>query len=71
MPSVYESFCMVAFEAMLNGIPVLYTKPGSQTVPAGSTVGVEEWISPAGIQCDRRKIDEWVDAIESLEDPDV
>jgi hypothetical protein len=62
---------MVAFEAMMNGIPVLYTKPGTITNPLGSTKGVEEWISPAGIPCDPKQADEWVAAIRSLDDPDV
>ena len=62
---------MVAFEAMLNGIPVLYSNPGYVTNPLGSTTGVAEWISPAGIACDRANVDEWVEAIESLDDSDA
>jgi glycosyltransferase involved in cell wall biosynthesis len=71
IPSVYESFCMVAFEAMMNGIPVIYTKPGASTFPQGSTLGVDEWISPAGIPCDPKNADEWISAIESLDDSEV
>ena len=34
-------------------------------------MGVAEWISPAGIECDRTQVDEWVAAIESLDDSEV
>ena len=68
MPSYYESFGRIGVEAMYNGIPVLYSTPASNTkYPGGSTEGMEEWITPAGISCDREKIDEWVDAIVSLD----
>jgi glycosyltransferase involved in cell wall biosynthesis len=67
--SYYESFGRIAVEAMVNGIPVLYSKPAKKSVyPGGSTEGLEEWISPAGIGCDRESPDEWMSAIQSLDD---
>ena len=69
MPSYSESFGRIAVEAMYNGIPVLYTKPIKNV--AVSTDGMEEWITPAGIPCEREKIEEWVAAIETLDDQDV
>ena len=73
VPSVYESFCVVALESFHNGIPVLYSKPRTDivTAPPGSTEGVEEWIAPAGIACDARGPDEWVEALHELDDPDA
>lgn len=69
MPSYYESFGRIAVESMLNGIPVLYSKPNSNSkYPGGSTEGVQEWIGSAGIACDREKIDEWVGEIVALDD---
>ena len=71
-PSKYESFGRIAVEAMYNGIPVIYSKPTTKNVTlAGSTEGVEEWIIPAGIACDREVADEWISAIESLDDIDT
>lgn len=72
MPSYYESFGRVGVEAMANGIPVLYSKPvkNSQYQNA-STEGLQSWIAPAGIECDREKPEEWVKAIEALEDPEA
>ena len=71
-PSYYESFGRIAVEAMLNGIPVLYSKPATENVGiVGSTEGVEEWIMPAGIGCRRDVPEEWVAAIESLDDADT
>lgn len=73
VPSSYESFCMVAAEAMSNGIPVLYTRPSNVRViyTYGSTEGIEDWIDPAGIQCDLQNPDEWVQKIRELEDDEV
>jgi glycosyltransferase involved in cell wall biosynthesis len=69
VPSYYESFGRIAFEAMYNGIPVLYSKPTPKSkFPGGSTEGMEEWIKPAGISCDREKIGEWEAAITILDD---
>jgi len=72
VPSYYESFGRVAVEAMINGIPVLYSKPVAKSVyPGGSTEGMEEWIIDAGIACNRDIIREWEDAIVSLDDADT
>lgn len=69
MPSYYESFGRIAVEAMYNGIPVLYSKPTSKSkYPGGSTEGMEEWIKPAGIPCERENIEEWAQAVISLDD---
>ena len=68
VPSYYESFGRIAVEAMLNRIPVIYSKPNPNSIyPGGSTEGLHEWIQPVGIGCDRDAIDEWVTAIRSLD----
>lgn len=72
VPSYYESFGRVAVEAMLNGIPVLYSKPAKNSpYPGGSTEGLQSWIEPAGIACDRDAPAEWVEVLRALEDPDT
>ena len=72
LPSKYESFARIAVEAMYNGIPVIYSKPATENVGiVGTTEGVEEWIVPAGISCRRDVPEEWIAAIESLDDPDT
>jgi glycosyltransferase involved in cell wall biosynthesis len=72
MPSYYESFGRVAVEAMTNGIPVLYSKPAKKSpYPGGSTEGMQTWIQPAGVACDRENIDEWAQAIRDLDDPEA
>jgi len=72
VPSYYESFGRIAVEAMLNRIPVIYSKPNPKSVyPGGSTEGLDEWIQPVGIGCDRDTIDEWVTAIRSLDNESV
>lgn len=72
VPSYYESFARVAVEAMINGIPVLYSKPAVKSVyPGGSTEGLQDWIGEAGIACHRDMAQEWTDAIQSLDDPDT
>ena len=72
MPSLYESFGRIAVEAMYNGIPVLYSKPDPNSKSlSGTTEGMEEWILPAGIACVRDNAEEWMNAIESLDDPDT
>lgn len=75
VPSVYESWGRVAFEAMYNGIPVLYTKPltngASPGFVTGSTEGMAAWISDNGIPCDRTNLDDWVTGIQTLDDPEV
>jgi glycosyltransferase involved in cell wall biosynthesis len=74
MPSLYESWGRVAFEAMYNGIPVLHSKPmdGSNpanTRPSGSTQGMCEWVAGSQFALDYNKIEEWVSAIKTLENP--
>lgn len=74
VPSLYESWGRVAFEAMYNGIPVLHTKPmdasnAANTRPSGSTQGMCEWIAGSQFMLDYNKIDEWVSAIKTLENP--
>ncbi len=72
VPSYYESFGRVAVEAMINGIPVLYSKPSKNSpYPGGSMEGMQSWIKDAAIQCDRDKPEEWMSAIESLDDEDT
>jgi glycosyltransferase involved in cell wall biosynthesis len=72
MPSYYESFGRVGVEAMANGIPVLYSKPvRNNQYENASTEGLQSWIHPAGIACERDNTEEWVDAIRSLEDPET
>jgi len=69
MPSYYESFGRIGVEAMYNGIPVLYSRPDPKPkTPGGSSEGLHAWISPVGIACDRDAINEWVNAIKSLDD---
>jgi glycosyltransferase involved in cell wall biosynthesis len=67
-PSYYESFGRVAVEAMLNGIPVLYSKPSRNSpYPGGSMEAVQAWIGDAAIACDRDRPEEWMEAIRSLD----
>ena len=72
VPSYYESFGRIAVEAMLNRIPVLYSKPLEKSLyPGGSTEGLHEWIQPAGIACEREKTEEWIEAIQTLDDEET
>lgn len=72
VPSVTESWSRIAFEAMYNGIPVLYSKPyDSPLYQGGTTHAIQEWVGDAAIACDRTNIQEWKDALEMLDDPDV
>ena len=72
MPSYYESFGRVGVEAMANGIPVLYSKPThNNQYENASTEGLQSWIAPAGVACNRENPDEWIQAIQDLEDPEL
>ena len=72
VPSYYESFGRIAVESMLNRIPVLYSKPLAKSLyPGGSTEGLHEWIQPAGIACERENTEDWIRAIQSLDDEEV
>lgn len=72
VPSYYESFGRIAVEAMLNRIPVLYSKPIEKSLyPGGSTEGLHEWIQPAGVGCERETPDSWIRAIRSLDDEEA
>jgi len=70
-PSYYESFGRIAVESMLNGIPVIYSKPVNNPTAIGKTTeGVAEWIGDAAIAANRDNADEWVENIKKLDDPD-
>jgi glycosyltransferase involved in cell wall biosynthesis len=71
VPSLYESWGRVAFEAMYNGIPVLHTKPMSDTDhantrPSGSTEGMCEWIGDSQFMLDYNKVEHWVAKLRQL-----
>ena len=73
-PSLYESWGRVSFEAMYNGIPVLYSKPMDRSSPyarpSGSTEGMQEWIGDSQMGCDYGDLEQWTTAIEKLDDPE-
>jgi glycosyltransferase involved in cell wall biosynthesis len=72
LPSYYESFGRVAMEAMINGIPVMYSKPNPNSVyPGGSTEGVASWIGESAIAVEREVYDEWADRIRELDEEEV
>lgn len=73
VPSLYESFCMVAVEALMNGIPVIYTRPyeTDKFNYQDTTKGIEEWIGDAAIQAGHDAVHEWTGAIQVLDDPDI
>lgn len=75
VPSLYESWGRVAFEAMYNGIPVLHTKPmptdSPYARPSGSTEGMCEWIGNSQFMLDYGELTSWFDAIEKLDDPGI
>jgi hypothetical protein len=51
---------------------VIYSKPATENVGiVGSTEGVEEWIMPAGIGCTRDVPEEWISAIEALDNQEA
>lgn len=61
MPSHYESWGRVAIEAACSGIPVI----------AASTPGLKESLGSSGIFVDNHEVNNWVDAIRSLDNPDT
>lgn len=61
MPSVYESYGLVAVEAMGRGIPVI----------ASDTPGLSECLQGAGIQHSREDFDDWNSSLLSLIDRNV
>lgn len=73
-PSLYESWGRVSFEAMYNGIPVIYSKPMDRASPyarpSGSTEGMQEWIGESQMACSYAEFEEWTTAIETLDDPE-
>ena len=75
VPSQYESWGRVAFEAMYNGIPVIHTKPYDRADPrarkSGSSEGMQEWIQGTQHACSYDNIEEWVSVIQTLDDPKV
>ena len=72
VPSYYESFGRIAVEAMLNRIPTVYSLPSANSIyPGGTSEGLHAWISPVGIGVNREAIDEWTNAIVSLDDPEA
>ena len=72
VPSYYESFGRIAVEAMINGIPVLYSKPNPNSVySGGSTEGLQAWIGDAAIACNREIPEEWIQAIQSLDNTET
>jgi hypothetical protein len=72
VPSYYESFGRIAVEAMINGIPVLYSKPVQKSrYSGGSTEGMQEWIGDSAVACEREVPEEWIKAIEDLDNEEV
>lgn len=75
VPSLYESWGRVAFEAMYNGIPVIHSLPidpaSKHARPSGSTEGMNEWIQGTQSACDYSVLQQWFDAIEKLDDEDT
>lgn len=59
MPSVYESYGLVAVEAGLNGIPTI----------ANPTPGLRENLGTAGLYARRDHVADWVNQIHALDDP--
>lgn len=59
MPSSYESWGRAGVEAMASGIPVI----------AHPTPGLRESLGEAALFCDRDRIDDWIETIRALDDP--
>lgn len=73
VPSLYESWGRVAFEAMYNGIPTLFSKPMAKdnphnSRPSGTTEGMSEWIGDSQYGLDYFNLDEWQNTINELDD---
>lgn len=60
MPSIYESYGLVAQEAGINGIPTI----------ANATPGLVENIGAGGLFANRDNPNEWVTLLEQLDQPD-
>ncbi|MGA9651875.1 glycosyltransferase family 4 protein [Pedobacter sp.] len=60
-PSQYESWGQIGIEAASAGIPVI----------ANPTPGLKASLKEAGIYADRDNIDEWVEKIEALQNPET
>lgn len=58
MPSIYESYGLIAVEAGLNGIPTI----------AHPTPGLQENLGPGGLFADRDSISEWSHHLSMLDD---
>lgn len=61
MPSIYESYGLVAVEAGINGIPTI----------ANPTPGLLENLGSSGLFVERDNLEEWVREIRRLEQPDA
>ncbi len=61
VPSIFESWCMVAVEAMAAGVPVI----------AHPCPGLVESLGDAGLFADRDDPAAWVELLDELDDPDV
>lgn len=70
VPSITESWCRIAFEAMYNGIPVIYTRPylNETGIAVESTEGMQEWIQQGALSCKHDDVNEWCETIRRLED---
>ncbi|SDM34014.1 Glycosyltransferase involved in cell wall bisynthesis [Allokutzneria albata] len=60
MPSLHESYGLVAVEAMVSGIPVI----------AHPTPGLREALGPGGLFADRNDLDAWAAALAALDAAD-
>jgi hypothetical protein len=69
-PSLVESWSRVSNEAMCNGIPVLYSKP-YVTNKLMTTEGMDECVGTGGIALEHDKVDEWIEAINSMDEDEI
>jgi glycosyltransferase involved in cell wall biosynthesis len=72
VPSITESWCRIAFEAMYNGIPVIYTAPYKNTtgIAEESTEGMQEWIQDGAMSRAHNDVAAWCEAIRRLDNED-